>query len=186
MTVQVELGLASGHRRALPLLSCESLLLPMFEGRAQPRNVAGHVDWRMCGRIARMVRSDRFGGRSKEVLLTPSRGRIGPERVFLFGLGKPAAPKEPHIRFYLERALQVVADAGGQDLAIGFSAAPSFLADADDALDADLVLQVIDVLPGLSKRFRRIRFLHAEGGLAPHAETLGRFAKDRGVTWSPT
>lgn len=181
-----ELALASGHRRALPRLAAESVLLPTFEGRGQPRNVAGHVDWRLCGRLARLIRDGRFVGRPSEVLLTPSQGRIGAARLFLFGLGRPAAPKEPHIRERLREGLEVMADAGAEEVAIGFPAAPAFLAEAEDAVDADLALQVIDVLGPLADRFRRLVFLQSEGGLQPHLETLRRFAQDRGVPWPTT
>lgn len=85
-SVEVHPGTLAGLDR----LDVESLALPLFEVRAQPAGAVGLADWRLCGRIARLLKSSRFAGAAGEVLLMPARRRIGAvERVFLFGLGPP-------------------------------------------------------------------------------------------------
>lgn len=179
-----ELALASGHRRDLGRLEVDAILLPTFEVKAQPRNVAGHVDWRLCGRIARLLLAETFSGRPSEALLMPAMGRLGAQRLFLYGLGRPAAPKEPHVKERLAESVKMLVEAGATDVAVGFPAAPSFLAESDDALDADLALQFIDVLGGAG--LERVRLLQAGHSLQPHRETLARFAKDKGLSWMTT
>ena len=51
---------------------------------------AGYVDWRLNGWLSRLVVREQFKGTKKECLLTPSLGRIPPQRIFLFGIGPGA------------------------------------------------------------------------------------------------
>lgn len=48
---------------------------------------AGYVDWRLNGWLSRLIVREQFKGEKKERLLTPSMGRIPPQRIFLFGIG---------------------------------------------------------------------------------------------------
>ena len=48
---------------------------------------AGYVDWRLNGWLSRLIVRQQFKGEKKERLLTPSMGRIPPQRIFLFGIG---------------------------------------------------------------------------------------------------
>jgi hypothetical protein len=82
-----ELGLP-----ALDALDVDALLV--LVGPERPlQGLAGYVDWRLCGALSRAMRSGLFAAAPGEALLLPSAGRLGPPRVFCFGL--PAAVLPP-------------------------------------------------------------------------------------------
>lgn len=85
MTAQVIL--AEGDLRGLLRLEVDALAVPLGPDRAQPRGVAGVVDWRLGGQIARWIVEGRFSGRAGEDLLTVGGPDLGADRVFLFGMG---------------------------------------------------------------------------------------------------
>lgn len=87
----------SGDLAGLDALSVDAIVAPLFEGATQPQGVAGYVDWRLSGRLARLILSGRFRGSVGESLLMGSLDRVGAARIFLFGLG-PADKwlKAPH------------------------------------------------------------------------------------------
>ena len=45
------------------------------------------LDWRMNGRLSRLLKSSRFEGQPGELLLMPSEGRIRAEKILAVGLG---------------------------------------------------------------------------------------------------
>ena len=88
-----------GDLAGLDKIDIDALALPFYEERAQPRHVAGYVDWRLSGRLARLFLSGRFGGRAGEVVLMSALGRLRVKRIFLFGLGRPT--KDAALKFDL-------------------------------------------------------------------------------------
>ena len=48
---------------------------------------SGLVDWRLCGQISRLLISGMIAGDTGEQVLLASQGRIGAEKIMLFGLG---------------------------------------------------------------------------------------------------
>ncbi len=76
--------------RALDAVRCEAMALAFFEDERPLRGALGLCDWRMMGRLSRMlVRGDLRGARGERAL-TPGRPRLGAEKLFLFGLGPRA------------------------------------------------------------------------------------------------
>jgi len=49
--------------------------------------VAGCIDWRICGKLSRILQNGFFSAEASEMLMIPVGGRFGPRRLFLFGLG---------------------------------------------------------------------------------------------------
>ncbi len=76
------------------------------------RGVAGFVDWRCDGALSRTLLSKTFVGREKEVLLAPTRGRLGPRRFFLFGIGPAKSCNVERLRAACLNALFVLQNAG--------------------------------------------------------------------------
>ncbi len=68
----------------------EALVLTFFSDERPLRGAAGLADWRMCGRLSRLIKSGRMTGRRGETLLLPPGKRMTFPRVFLFGLGDSA------------------------------------------------------------------------------------------------
>jgi hypothetical protein len=47
----------------------------------------GMIDWRLCGRVSRLLERGTFAGAVDERVLMPTHGRIPPPRLFLYGCG---------------------------------------------------------------------------------------------------
>lgn len=69
-------------------VSADTVALALFEEDRPPRGLAGLVDWRLCGRLSRLLASGQVTGRFRESVLLPSYGRLPCNRIFLLGLGK--------------------------------------------------------------------------------------------------
>src|SRR5687767_7138419 len=110
--------IAAGDLEGLDALSVDSVALHLFEEKKQPRAVAGYVDWRLCGRLARLLLQEQFKGSIDETLLMPSLRRIGAERVFLIGLGDQQESRS-RLEERVEQAAGVLVDAGARRVALG-------------------------------------------------------------------
>ena len=69
----------------------EALSLGIYADDRPPRGVAGLLDWRLCGRLSRLMKRDVFRGELGECVLLPTDGRLAFEKLFLHGLGERAA-----------------------------------------------------------------------------------------------
>ena len=65
----------------------ETLVLPFFVDERPLRGAAGLCDWRLCGRLSRMLQSARVAGKWGEVTLYPPGKRLPFARLMLVGLG---------------------------------------------------------------------------------------------------
>ncbi len=76
--------------RRLDLLRSEAMALSFFEDERPLRGALGLADWRLCGFLSRQIEAGRARGELGEVLLVPARGRLTPDKIFVFGLGPRA------------------------------------------------------------------------------------------------
>ena len=159
--------IAAGDLTGLDALSVESIVLHLFAEKKQPRAVAGYVDWRMCGRVARLLLDDRFKGEIDENLLMPAGGRIGAERLFLIGLGDPVKGRFG-IDERIEQAVEVLCEAGARKVALG---------GASFVLESWLARAKPD-------RFDEVVLLDADGALDGAEEALEAAANKAGFAWS--
>jgi hypothetical protein len=83
-----------GEKAAAPP---ELMVVPFFADERPLRGAAGLVDWRMCGRLSRLLLSGRVGGGLGETTLLPARGLLFP-RLLLVGLGPSEGFGEPAFR----------------------------------------------------------------------------------------
>ena len=69
----------------------ETLVLPFFSDERPLRGAAGLCDWRLCGRLSRLLQTARVGGKLGECTLYPPNGagakRLPFLRLLLIGLG---------------------------------------------------------------------------------------------------
>lgn len=86
----IELRFVASDLRALDGVRCEALATTFFEDERPLRGAAGLCDWRLAGRISRLLLRGRVRGRYGERLLIPGRPRLPFEKLFLFGLGPSA------------------------------------------------------------------------------------------------
>src|SRR6267143_1952861 len=74
------------------------------------------ANWRLSGRLSRMIRAGLVIGAAGEALLTPPGMRLAFKKLFVFGLG--SASTEPELAARLADALRRLAQAGVKDAAL--------------------------------------------------------------------
>ncbi len=65
----------------------EALILPFFADERPLRGAAGLCDWRLCGRLSRLLQGGRIKGNWGETTLYPTGARLPFGKLILFGLG---------------------------------------------------------------------------------------------------
>jgi len=94
----------------------------------------GHVDWRLCGALSRVVQSGFFAAAPSERLLLPSDGRVPPGRLFVVGLGHAEGVTPVGLEHQLEQAALMLTRAGVESVALAFPALPPGLEGQLEAL----------------------------------------------------
>jgi hypothetical protein len=96
----------------------DALVLTFFREERPLRGAAGLADWRLCGRLSRLIKLGRVRGDSGESLLMPCGRRLPFRRILLFGLG-PSRPFDDAVyRGHVRRIRDVMKKAGVQDYAV--------------------------------------------------------------------
>ncbi len=93
------------HLRQLDLSGTEVLVATLASDERPPRGVAGLADWRLAGRISRIVASGFATGEVGEVLLVPGKPKLPFDKIVLFGVGERKAFNERVFRAVVERML---------------------------------------------------------------------------------
>ena len=100
----------------------DALVISFFGDERPLRGVAGLCDWRLCGRLSRLLRAGRMSGLRGEVtLMPPPGGRLPFGRLLLFGLGEsdyPAPFGEAEYRAAVRGIRDVVQRAGIRKYAV--------------------------------------------------------------------
>ena len=138
----------SASLHVIDALDVQTLALFVSTDGRPLRGAAGLVDWRLCGALSASIQGGGFRGGLGERLLMPTQGRIGPERLLIYGCGPSSRPFTAE---ELTSCLDAARRAGADELAIEL---PEAL--ADGALDA---------LRGFSGK--RLVVLGAEAGAQP-------------------
>ena len=96
----------------------DGLVLPVFKDDRPLRGAAGLADWRLCGRLSRLVKSHRATAEAGETLLLPPGRRLRFSRILWFGLGDARGYTDERFRRDLAWILEVVTGAGVADWAL--------------------------------------------------------------------
>jgi hypothetical protein len=96
----------------------DCLVLPVFRDDRPLRGAAGLADWRMCGRLSRLLKSEKATANAGETMLLPPGRRLRFQRVMWFGLGDAKGYTDDRFRKDLAWILSVVTAAGVTDWAI--------------------------------------------------------------------
>lgn len=68
-------------------LETEALIVGFHEDVRPLRNLAGELDWLLCGSLSDLIIKHKVRGSSGDVALLPSQGKIPARKIFLVGLG---------------------------------------------------------------------------------------------------
>lgn len=129
----------------------DCLVLPVFRDDRPLRGAAGLADWRLCGRLSRLLKSERATADAGETMLLPPGRRLRFKRVMWFGLGDAKGYSDDRFRKDLTWILGVVNAAGVTDWALQAPGRASGLIGARRAVeiileDAQLANQPITLL----------------------------------------
>src|SRR6185295_143107 len=84
------------------------LVVGLAADERPPHGVAGLVDWRLSGRVSRLIASGFARGEIGEVLLVPGKPKLPFDKVLLFGMGPTKDYSELAYRAVLERILRTL------------------------------------------------------------------------------
>ncbi len=101
----MDLRFTTPNLRRLDLSGTEVLVAALAEGERPPHGVAGLVDYRLSGRVSRLIESGFARGTRGEVLLVPGKPKLPFDKVILLGIGPQAAFSEQAFREAIERIL---------------------------------------------------------------------------------
>jgi hypothetical protein len=90
----------------------ECLVLPVFKDDRPLRGAAGLADWRMCGRLSRLVKANKASAEHGETMLLPPGRRLRFGKLLWFGLGDAKGYSDERFRKDIAWILGVVTKAG--------------------------------------------------------------------------
>lgn len=73
-----------------------------------PHGVAGLVDWRLAGRVSKLLASGYATGKLGEVLLLPGKPKLPFDKIVLFGFGNSSEFNEHVFRFVIDKVLSTL------------------------------------------------------------------------------
>jgi hypothetical protein len=128
----------------------DCLVLPVFKDDRPLRGAAGLADWRMCGRLSRLLKASRATGERGETMLLPPGRRLSFARIMWFGLGDARGYTDERFKKDVAWILEVIAPAGMTDWCvqapgrasghIGARRAVELMLDDDRLLDQPVTL----------------------------------------------
>jgi hypothetical protein len=93
-------------------------VLAVFRDDRPLRGAAGLADWRLCGRLSRLLKSQRATADAGETMMLPPGRRLRFSRVMWFGLGDAKGYSDDRLRKDLTWIAGVVKNAGVSDWAV--------------------------------------------------------------------
>lgn len=95
--------------RRLDLAGTEVLCTCLATDERPPHGVAGLVDWRLSGRVSRLLERELASGALGEVLLIPGKPKLPFDKVLFFGIGPRSDFNERVYRNVVEKMLATLA-----------------------------------------------------------------------------
>ena len=121
----------------------DCLVLPVFRDDRPLRGAAGLVDWRLCGKLSRLLKDDRASAARGETMMMPPGRRLKFRRILWFGLGDAKGYDEKRFRSDLAWILDVGKGAGVVDWALQMPGRASGLIGARRAIEIVLEDQLL-------------------------------------------
>ncbi len=95
----------------------DCLVLSVFKDERPLRGAAGLADWRLCGRLSRLVKANRVVAEPRETMLLPAGRRLSFSKILWFGLGDSKGYTDDRFRKDLTWIVDVVTKANITDWA---------------------------------------------------------------------
>lgn len=121
----------------------DTLVLPVFKDDRPLRGAAGLADWRLCGKLSRLLKSNRATAEAGETLLLPPGRRLRFGKIMWFGLGDAKGYSDDRFRKDVAWILGVVTRAGITDWAFQAPGRASGLIGARRAIEIILEDQLL-------------------------------------------
>jgi hypothetical protein len=96
----------------------DCLVLPVFKDDRPLRGAAGLADWRLCGRLSRLLKSSKATAEAGETMMLPPGRRLRFRRVLWFGLGDAKGYTDDRFRKDVAWIRKVLEDASATDWAL--------------------------------------------------------------------
>lgn len=116
----------------------DALLVPVFSDERPLRGAAGLADWRLCGRLTRLLKARRLLGARGETVLFPPGRRLSFARLLLFGVGPSTGYGDAELRRDLRWMRDVAFSAGVTSFALEAPGRATGLVGARRALEVVL------------------------------------------------
>jgi len=143
----------------------DAIAVGIFADQRPLRGPAGLLDWRLCGRLSRLIRSGRLRGEYGEALLMPAKGRLPFGKVLLIGMGAQSEFGEERYRDAVRRMQHkllamgarryLLAPPGRETGRVGPRRALELLVEESRGLDAEVV--VIESVAGQKEMAEMLR-----------------------------
>ena len=104
----MDLRFTTPELRKLDLLGTEVIVSTLASDERPPHGVTGLLDFRLAGRISRLIENGFATGRVGEVLLVPGKPKLPFDKLLLFGIGKQTEFNDPVFRAVLDKILRTL------------------------------------------------------------------------------
>ena len=104
----MDLRFSTPELRKLDLLGTEIIVSTIAVDERPPHGVTGLMDFRLAGRISRLIQGGFATGKVGEVLLIPGKPKLPFDKILLFGIGKQNEFNDPVFRTVLNKILRTL------------------------------------------------------------------------------
>jgi len=122
----------------------DCLVLPVFKDDRPLRGAAGLADWRLCGRLSRLVKANRASAEAGESMLLPPGRRLKFAKILWFGLGDAKGYSDERFKRDIAWIIEVVKNAGVTDWAVQAPGRASGLIGARRAVELMMDQEALD------------------------------------------
>ena len=104
----MDLRFATPELRKLDLLGTEVIVSTLASDERPPHGLTGLLDFRLAGRISRLIQSGFAAGKVGEVVLVPGKPKLPFDKIVLFGIGKQSEFNDPVFRAVIDKMLRTM------------------------------------------------------------------------------
>ena len=104
----MDLRFSTPDLSALDRLGTEILVAGLAEAERPPRGVAGLVDWRLAGRLSRLIKRGFATGKLGEVVMISGKPKLPFDKIILVGLGRREEFEQAVFKALVERLLETL------------------------------------------------------------------------------